>query len=233
MKKKIFYLIFILAFNGISYAQLPLTYGVRKTMDLYETNKLTSGDGTHVLTENEIDGSPFLQDEFVSGSIYTAQKIHYIEVPLRYNIYNDNLEFKLPSDEIQALSAPEIVEKAIIGNIQLNYSPFLRANKIRHGFLILLEEGKASLYSKPVVAFKEATEPAAYKPAEPAKFVRKADEFYIRIGTEPAKLITSKKDLVESFQENKEKLDDYIEKNRIKTNKSEDLRKVVVFYNSM
>lgn len=233
MKKNLFYLIFILTLNGISYAQLPLTYGVRKTMDLYETNKLSTGKGTHVLSENEIEGSPYLQDEFVSGSIYTAQKIHYIEVPLRYNIYNDNLEFKLPSDEIQALSAPEIVEIAIIGDIQLNYSPFIKSNKVRHGFLILLEEGKASLFSKPVVAFKEATEPAAYKLVEPAKFVRKADEFYIRIGNEPAKLINGKKDLIESFQDNREKVENYIDKNRIKTNKSEDLIKVVSFYNSL
>ncbi len=233
MKKSIFYLIFILTLNGISYAQLPLTYGVRKTMDLYETNKLTSGNGTHILTQNEIEGSPYLQDEFVSGSIYTIQKLMYIEILLRYNIYNDNLEFKLPSDEVQALSAPEIVEKAIIGDIQLNYSPFLRANKIRHGFLLLLEEGKASLFSKPVVAFKEATEPAAYKLAEPAKFVRKADEFYIRIGNEPAKLITGKKDLIESFQDNRDKVENYIDKNRIKTNKAEDLKKVVSFYNSL
>lgn len=233
MKRNIFYFIFILTINGISYAQLPLTYGVRTTMDLYETNKLVSGNNSSILTEKDIDGSPYLNDEFFKGTIYTVQKLKYIDIPLRYNIYNDNLEFKTPTNEIQALVTPEIVEKAIIGEIQLEYLHYIKSNKTNKGFLILLEEGKVSLFSKPEVVFKEATEPAAYKQAEPARFVRKTETCFMRIGNEPARLITNKKELISLFPNDQEKIESFIVKKKLKINKPEDLRKVVVFYNSL
>jgi len=159
--------------------------------------------------------------------------MQYNGIPLRYNIYNDNIEFKTPTDEIQALATPEIVEKAVFGSTQLVYSSYLLANKTRKGFFVVLEEGKASLYSKPGIAFKEPTEPAAYKEAEPAKFVKKADEYYIRIGTEQAVLINSKKDLIAAFPENKDKIESFINKNKIKTNKPESLIELVKYYNSL
>jgi hypothetical protein len=233
MKKSIFYLIFILTLNGISYAQLPLTYGVRKTMDLYETNKLATGNSPKLLTENNIEGSPYYNDEFLSGTIFTVQKLKYIEVQLRYNIYNDNLEFKTPANEIQALAKPEIVEKVVIGDVQLIFSQYLKGNKVKNGFFILFDEGKASLYIKPVVIFKDASEPAAYKLAEPARFVKKEDEYYIRFGDEPAKLITGKKDLITLFPDNQEIIENFMSKNKIKTNKPEELREVIRFYNSL
>lgn len=233
MKKFFFIVIFVLTFIVNCLAQLPLGYGIRKIMDLYETNKLASGNNANILTEDDIEGSPYLNDEFVSGAIYTVQKIQYVEILLRYNIYNDNLEFKTPANEVQSLATPEIVETAFLGDNQFVYSPFLAANKTKNGFLILLEEGKASLFSKPVVAFKEATEPAAYKPAEPAKFVRKANEYFVRIGKEPAKPVSGKKELIAAFPDNQEKMEKYIEKNKIKTNKPEDLIEVVRYYNSL
>jgi len=89
------------------------------------------------------------------------------------------------------------------------------------------------LYAKPAVAFQNATEPAAYKDAEPARFVKKADEYYIRIGSEQAVIISSKKDLIAAFPDNRDKIESFISKNKIKTNKSEGLKEVVRYYNSL
>jgi hypothetical protein len=233
MKMYFFYAIFNLVLCGSLFAQLPLTYGIRNTMDLYETNKLARGKEAYVLTEKEIEGSPYLNDEFSTGTIFTVQNIQYVEILLRYNIYNDNLEFKTPSNEVLSLANPEIVENAVFGGNQLVYSTFVQANKTNKGFLILLEKGKVSLFSKPVVIFKEATEPAAIKPTEPAKFVRKANEYFVKIGTESAKSISGKKELITAFPDNQEKIEKYIDKNKIKANKPEDLIEVVRYYNSL
>lgn len=233
MKKYYFTILLILAVSHILYAQLPLNYDIREKMDFYNANKFIGGEWKGILTEDEIEGSPYLDREFVSGTIYTTQRQQFNEIPLRYNIYNDNLEFKTPENEIMALSAPEIVEKAVIGNAILTYSPFLLANKTKKGFFVILEDGKASLYSKPLVSFKEASAPAAYKDAEPAKFVKKADEYYIRIGSETAVLINTKKDLIAAFPDNTDKIESFIAKNKIKINKAEGLKEVVRFYNSI
>jgi hypothetical protein len=233
MKKYFFTSFILLNFSGILFAQLPLNYDVRAQMDFYHANKFIGGEWKNSLTEDQIAGSPYLNKEFEKGTVYTIQRQQYNEIPLRYNIYNDNLEFKTPDNEIMALSAPEIVEKAVLGNNILTYSPYLMANKTKNGFFLILEEGKASLYAKPAVAFQNATEPAAYKDAEPAKFVKKADEYYIRIGAEQAVIISSKKDLIAAFPDNRDKIESFISKNKIKTNKPEGLKEVVMYYNTI
>jgi len=233
MKK--YYLTVFLMVNmvSLSLAQLPLSYDIRSQMDFYNSNKMIGGEWKNVITEDQIAGSPYLKKEFENGSIYTVQRQQYNEIPLRYNIYNDNIEFKTPENEIMALSAPEIVEKAVVGNTILTYSPYILANKTKKGFFLVLEEGKASLYAKPAVAFQNATEPAAYKDAEPAKFVKKSDEYYIRIGSEQAVIISSKKDLIAAFPDNLDKIESFISKNKIKTNKADGLKEVVKYYNSL
>jgi hypothetical protein len=233
MKNYFLTALFTVALISFSRAQLPLSYDIRETMDFYNVNKFVGGEFKNVLNEDEIDGSPYLNREFEKGSIYTVQRQQYNEIPLRYNIYNDNLEFKTPDNEIMALAAPEIVEKAVLGNNVLTFSPYLVANKTKTGFFLILEEGKASLFAKPAVAFQNATEPAAYKDAEPARFVKKADEYYIRIGSEQAVIISSKKDLIAAFPDNRDKIESFISKNKIKTNKPEGLKEVVKYYNSI
>lgn len=232
---KIFLLtsIFILSFVKIGSGQFGVSYEIRRAFELYNTSKIISGSAKSTLFEVDYTGSPYLNDEFVIGSIYSVQRIQYEEVPLRYNIYNDELEFKSPTEEILALASPDIVEKAVIGDTTLVYLPFLLANKTKKGFFIILEEGKVSLYAKPDVFLKPATQPGAYKDPEPPKYVRKSDEYYLKTETGQAQLIANKKELFAAFPDNRDKIDNYISKNKIKINKPESLIELVKYYNSL
>jgi hypothetical protein len=233
MKYYFLILLFVVGFAGVSVAQFQLNYDIREAVDFYKSNKLRNGSMRNELTEADIKGSPYLNDEFVNGSIFTIQMIKYPDIPLRFNIYNDDLEFKTPTGEVMALSTPEILEKAEFGNFVMVYSPYTQTNKIKKGFFVVLEQGKASLYSKPGILFQEPTEAGPYKEPEPAKFVRKTDEYYLRIGTEQAVLISNKKELIGSFPDNQDKIESFINKNKIKTNKPESLKELVKYYNSI
>ena len=61
-------------------------YDIRNAVDFFEMYKSRSGDYKKALTENDIKGSPFLNDEFIKGTIYTYQKVQFNDIPLRYNI---------------------------------------------------------------------------------------------------------------------------------------------------
>ncbi len=235
MKKQLLIASFFLIFSGAMHAQaqLPLGYYLRETIDFYNMNHFAEGKWKTDYTESNIKGSPYLNNEFVTGTIYTTQKQQYNGIPLRYNIYNDDLEFKKPSEEVLALAAPEIVEYAVFGENILSFSDYYQGNKVKKGFLLVLEPGKASLMAKASVTFQKATEPAAYKDAEPAKFIRKADTYYIRIGNTTAVEISNKKSLLEAFPDNRDKVEAFIDKNKIKTNKAESLKEVVKYYNSL
>jgi len=232
---KIFLLtsIFILSFVKIGFSQFGISYETRKAFELYNTSRIISGNAKNTLFDVDYTGSPYLKDEFVNGSIYSVQRIQYEEVPLRYNAYNDELEFKSPTEEILALANPDIVEKAVIGDTTLVYLHFLQANKTKKGFFIVLVEGKVSLYAKPDIFLKPATQPGAYKDPEPPKFVRKSDEYYLKTENGQAQLIANKKELIAAFPDNRDKIENYISKNKIKTNKPESLTELVKYYNSL
>jgi len=233
MNKSIFISIFLVFNVGIAQAQLLLEYDIRETMDFYNSSKMIDGAWKNVINEDQIEGSPYLAKEFSEGTIYTTQRAQYNGIMLRYNIYQDELQFKTPKGEIMAIGQPEIVEKAVFDKNELVYLPYNVGGKTKTGFFLLIEQGKAWFLVKPQVVLKEATEPAAYKDAEPAEFIKQADDFYIRTGNEVAILIKSKKDLIAAFADNQDKIEDFISKNKIKSNKKEGIAEVVRYYNSL
>jgi len=232
MKKILMSALLLFLFANV-FAQFSVRYELKETADFYRMNQLLNKTGDSGMALKDVKGSPYLNDEFINGTIYTTEKTQYNDVPLRYNLYNDDLEFKNPSGEILALAKPEIVDYAVFGNYRLVYSSYMAGAKIKAGFLVLSEEGKASLLSKLSVIYQPPTEPAAYKEAEPAKFVRRAEELFIRVGTAAAKPTGSKKEVVQIFPDHQPEIEAFISKNKIKTNKSEGLAELVKYYNSL
>lgn len=231
MKKYFLALWMVIAFTGVSVSQTD--YELHRAIDLYRQNKNVGGENKTWLYESDILGSPYLSEEFTNGTVFTTSKTKYVDVPLRYNIYNDAIEFKNAEGQIQTLAAPEIVEKIEFGDYQIGYIPFSVVKKIRYGFFIQLEEGKVSLYARPNIIFIKATEPGAYQEALPARFERKPDSFYLRVGMDEAKLIENKKDLLEILPDHTEKLEEFIKKSKTKFNKTESLKELVKYCNSL
>ncbi len=232
MKNYFLTLLITISFVSVTQAQSILNYEIKSAIDFYQYNKLQKAD-LNKLTESDIMGSPYLNSNFINGSVFTVQKQQFVDIPLRYNIFNDDLEYKTTDNQILALATPEILEKAVFGTTQLVYLSYIQSNKTNKGYFVMLEEGKASLYAKPVVDFKDKVEPGPYRDPEPAKFVRKADEYFIKTGNEPAVSVSTKKDLIAAFRDNQDKIESFISKNKIKTNKSDDLKEVMKYYNSL
>jgi len=232
MKKYILTTILLITVTGISFSQS--NYQIQQSLDFFRINKMQSNDWMTMLSENDIDGSPFLNDEFINGTVFTTSKTQYVDMPLRYNIYNNQLEFKTPDDEVQAMDTPEIIEKAEFGDYKMVYIPYSNVKRIFRGFFISIEEDeKASLYVKPEVTFKKAEEPGAYKEAEPAKFVRKPDVYFIRFGEDAAQRISNKKDLLNVFPNRKAEVSTFIKKNKVKYNKVDKLKSLIEYYNTL
>jgi len=208
-------------------------YDVRNSVDFFELNNVARGEHKKMLTESDIEGSPYLNDEFIIGSIYTVSKTQYTDIPLRYNIYNDEIEFETPQKTVAALGAPEMIEKVVFGDYTMEYIPFELANKVKKGFFKLELSGKASIYARPEIQFEEAKEPAPYKEAQPARFNPKDDRYFIRIGLDAAQLCSSKKDVEVIFSDHQSEIENFIKKEKINIKKLEELKSLVEFYNSL
>ena len=231
MKKFFLSISLLLAGTGFVFSQE--LYQLREAMDLFRSNQLQTGEWKLTLSESEIEGSPYLNHDFIPGTVYTTSKTKFVEIPLRDNIYNDQLEFKNQDDQVLALAAPEIVEKVEFGDYTMLFMPYSNVKKIFRGFFILIEEGTASLYERPEIQYQEPTEPGAYKEAEPAKFLNKPSSYYIRVGLEQAKKADKRNELADIFPDHKNEIEAFVKKQKPRTNKPEDLTELVRYYNSL
>jgi hypothetical protein len=209
-------------------------YQISEAIHFFNANKYSRGDTRSMLEAANIEGSPYLNDEFVEGSVFTKSKTQFVGIPLRYNVYEDQIEFKSDKGEVQVLAAPEMMDKIEFGEYKMVYIPYSVTKKIKRGFFIEMVKGdQASLFFRPTVIFKRAQKPAAYQDAEPARFIQRSNEYFIRVGKEPAKLISRKKDLRKAFPEHQKDVKSFIKKNNVRPNKPERLEKLVRYYNSL
>lgn len=230
---KSLFLLLILSSILFKATNAQVEYEIRRAVEFFNSAKTHGSNWKNELNETNIKGSPFLNEEFIEGSVFTTSKTQFVDIPLRYNIFNDQIEFKTDDEQVMALSVPEVIEKVEMGQYLFEYIPYSSSNNIKRGFFIVHEKGKATLYSRPRILFEEAKKPAAYQDAQPARFIRKPDEYYIRIGMEPAKPVSGKKDLHTIFSGNNKELNAFLKNNKIRPNNSESLKELVIFYNSL
>lgn len=224
-------LVFFILFSLTLSAQSD--YQISNQLDFFRSNKIAKGEIKRTLTEADIKGSPYFNDDFINGNVYTTSKTMFSDIPLRLNIFNDQMEFKSPEGNIAAIATPEIIEKVTIEDHVWFYAPYSTAKKIKRGFLKLLVNGEAKLYVRPIVEFKDAVPPSGYKDAEPAQFKKQADTYYLRFGEEAAQLIENKKDLEKVFPDHKKEIAAFIKNNKINHRKEDKLKELVDYYNSL
>jgi hypothetical protein len=232
MKKLTLSFLFVFVITGALWAQTT-SYTAAPLMDLFRMEQMTEESVNVTLTEKNIGGSPYLEDEFKKGTIYTTTKMKFENVLLRYNIYNDHLEFETPDKKVLALDKPETVELADFGEYKMTYLTYEKGNKQNQAFFKIIEQGKASLYAKPDVQFQKEVESDGIKPAKPAEFISKPDVYFIKIGSNAAKKIGNKKDVLAAMEDHSKEILAYIKQNKVKFNKSEQLQKLVQYYNSL
>jgi len=227
----------VLIFSGIHlmFAQMTYhsAYEIKQAIDFFNYNKAHTNRPFVTLTEAEIKGSPFFHEEFTEGSVFTTSKTQFVSVPLRYNIFNDQIEFRSTDGQAYEIGVPEVIEKVEFGEYQMEYLPYLSSKKLKRGFFNILEKGRASLYSKQRVIFEEAKNPGAYQDAQPARFVSRPDEYYIKVGMEAAKPVYKSKDLAEVFPDHQKEIIAFIKKNKLRHNNPDNLKELVQFYNSL
>jgi len=181
----------------------------------------------------EIQGSPFLTDSFVLGSVYTNNNGQVQNIPVRYNIYTDNIEYIMGASSVLELKNPETVEKVDYGNYKLIYLSQSNKNKSKNGFFIVLTDGNATLLSKPGVTLHKPSPPGGYIDAQPPRFSRNPDTYYIKVGKNQAKIIRNKRHLITSFPDSREELSNYIKAHNTKISDQKSLSDLVQFYNSL
>ncbi len=187
----------------------------------------TDANTGFVINEDEIEGSAYLSDEFILSSILTNKNIRYVDIPLRYNIYNDVMEFKIGKDSIIGISNPEIIKE-----IKYGQETFTYIRSFEHGgFYGVKNEGKIQLLIKYHVSFHEAEPAAAFDQAKPPKFTRNTETTYLRVDQGKLIRVTKKKDLKTVFGEQTKEILALMKAKKLYIKKEGDLLKLVHLLN--
>lgn len=182
--------------------------------------------------EYVIDGTPYLNDEFIRGTIYWNKGGSYPGLEMRYNIFNDQVEFK-NQDSVYAILPDIGIKKIVIdkhtlivNNYEIKGTPVLT-------YFLRLDSGKATLLTKMHINFRERQAEKPIEGALPPKYVKMPDEYYYKIRNGSSIKIQSMKKLIEELPDGKQEMEQFAKANKISANKPKELIKFFQYYNSL
>jgi hypothetical protein len=200
--------------------------------DFYNTF-LGSKYGKIVQTNTEIKGSPYENDEFVPGDVITKDRKQYAGIPLRYNIYSDQVEFKNQEGGIYEVSKPQAIDSIYIGTSTYIYHNFTTGPKTKYGFFKVIAFGTPMLLLKMNVILNRAEPATTYKDAIPATFERTANDFYLILQQGEAVKFSGKKEFLEMLGSFQPEMEQFIKKNKIRFYKQGDLISTMKYFYSL
>jgi hypothetical protein len=203
-------------------------------MDEFRTKKLQDGTWTRYnLKLSDIQGTPFLDPEFMPGRIVASDGSIFTDIPLRYNGFSDDLEFQKGTDTYN-IDPKTRIRRAEFGGKVFACLPFDDLGKPNNGFFEILTEGdNAILLIKYTVKFLEKEQVKAFADPKPARFEEIQKTYFISIDSGIAQQITTKKKLLEIFGPKKDEMETFISKNKLSIRGDDALTKIITHFNSL
>jgi hypothetical protein len=180
-----------------------------------------------MLKYDDITGTPYTDKDFKMAKLAE----NYEEVPVRYNSFKDEVEFKKGEDILVVPKQKEFYKITIKQPLQ--NIVYLETADDLQGYFFEIASGKIALYKKEKTIFRDET-PAtnSYGSPKPAELIKQDPVFYLIIDSNFIKKPKNQKSIIEAVPNLGDKINTFVKENRIKFNKEEDLKKLVVFLNN-
>ncbi|MGD9931285.1 MAG: hypothetical protein AB7U05_14790 [Mangrovibacterium sp.] len=187
--------------------------------------------GSHHFTYDDIKGSPYLHDDFAPSRILSQDSSLYSEVPLRYNIYSDNIEFTNRNGEVMEILDPDRYQLFMVGEESFMHLSFADGNTIEKGYFQVLVSGPNQLLKRYRISYRPAEPAKPFKDPEPPKFVHMQPDLYISVNGQPAEKITNTRKAFDLLQPVKPEIADWVKNEKLNLKKEEDLIQLIQYSN--
>lgn len=185
----------------------------------------------NLLNEDAVKGSPYLNKAFISGEVI-VDNYRFVGVPLRYNIYNDDIEYE-EGDKILAIANPLTVKRVIINETPFVYSSYIISNAEAKGYFELLSDGEVQVLKKYKIVYIMGKAAQAYTTAEPPRFVSVPSQLYVKFGDSSAQNFKKAKSILKLFGDQMDEMQSYLKQEKLNIKKEGDLIKLITYYNSL
>lgn len=213
-------------------AQVYSGIGNNPKMDQYMRRSMVEGVNPY----RGIDGSPFFpKKEFTKGTIYHKDSTKTVNVPMRLNHYDDQIEFK-HGEDIMMFIEPEEIESFEFGHLIFIYSKFDPSiGKPDEGFLEVMAKGYCKLLLRRSSEVKREDLPVSdFSGGNYRDYFRINEEYYIKKGDKPAKNIRkSKRKILKELGDHTNELKDYIKENNLRLKTDQELIDLIYYYNAL
>ena len=211
-------LFLILPFFLISinvYSQDPTTIKLSELgNDLYNLNHLNYNDNKKYITNKQIAGNPYFEKKFQKSYIQKIDGIEIKDILLRYNLYDNSMEYLKDGKVMIVLFPSEISRMNIAGNVFV-CTKYMTQTNVSSGIFQLLYDGNYQLLKKDRVVIKLPSDKS--DPVDSARFQRISPLYYVKYNNGPAHLINSQKILIRTLQPIPQTIIDFIKQNKINT----------------
>lgn len=225
MKKKLL-AFFLFAFN------LTVAYGQA------QQNLLLQDAGNHVMVQKYVDikGSPFYNADWQTGTLTLMTNKVYKDMSMKYDEVADKVYIKAANDGLILLN-DKVKEFALDfsgpnGNevkvFRLGYSNIPDASP--DSYFEVLIDGKAQLLKKITKIIQENRE---YNSASSTKTFIDVVKYYIFIQGNGILIKRDKKSILKALSDKQPALETYIKENNLNLKAELDIKKLLVYYNSL
>ncbi len=181
---------------------------------------------------SRIEGSPYLNKEFVSGSaLYNRKK--YLKLDMRYNAYEGYFEFRV-EDGFKYFD-PRItrLDTVWVGDVTFVFVNYLVGNNIKQSYMELVNHGNTKVYLLRRIHLNEAVPAQGYAEAKPATFEKMPENIFVELPGRPATQFKGKSSVKEIFPDHAATLSVYAKKNKLKLRNRSGIVELCIYYDTL
>lgn len=187
------------------------------------------------LSNKNIEGSPYLTEDYLPSKIHFQNQDKVYTAELRYNAYSDEFEFTQGGYRFAIANKEEIDSIEYMG-YDFVYTSYTNKNgRSVKRFLVRLANGPCSLYKTYTINFREEEPPrTGYDEYQPPRFEEEDPTYFIKMKND------TKPELIKSFRRGRflnrfgsleNELKQYMRNNNLRPRREEDLIRFIRYYN--
>lgn len=180
---------------------------------------------TTALEYDDIQGSPYLEKEYLTGYVVLMGRKATEDIPLQFDIYSREFFYVNDKGDELVLDLKSIREIHMKGKEESYVFKRVNPRKPTQFYEVLYEGDGIHIYNNIDMNFYEGKEQGITR-IEP-RFSRRDNYYVFKKGEEPVKVKLKKKDILKLFsKEKKKELEDYVKSNKIKLKKAKDFKQM-------
>jgi hypothetical protein len=195
-----------------------------------QTSQSTGGGGAAGNYMVYDQSGMYLEPGWAKGYVVLKDKSMLEDIQLRYDLYNQQMQFVREGDTL-AFSSPGELDYLYIGERKFIYSEFKCEKGIRNGYFEVLHEGECPLFIHRYIRYH--LDPEDRPTLTNDVYIRECCYFVKKPGQPAEPVKANRKSILCVFKDREEDIAKFMDDNHLSGKTCDELKLVIAFYNSL